>query len=208
MDYIIVLGGFFVVMKYTYLLLHPSSNIIINHIFKVLMEKNILVKKVYRIINWSDILDDIYMNTYSKADTIKTHVHAHAYINKYMFGNFGLILILYKDVEYTELIKETLEVKYAIRSLKNKTKNGIISIFFNVEHAMYNAKETEKDIIRNLFPIQNKDSSQILNIFFSYVHCPDTAEQYEEDFKVLSRYMINELNQQEIDMIKKYCSYF
>ena len=63
-------------MNCTYLLLHPSSNIIIDYIFETLNKKGLQVKAVYKILRWDEILDDIYKNTYPKSSSIKTHVHA------------------------------------------------------------------------------------------------------------------------------------
>lgn len=188
-------------MNCTYLLLHPSSNIIIDYIFETLNKKGLQVKAVYKILRWDEILDDIYKNTYPKSSSIKTHVHAHAFINKYMFGNCGLILILYKNITYTELVKQTLEVKRAIRMFVDKTKNGTISIFCSTDELKQNMSNAQKHKESNILP-------ETINVFFSYLHCPDTIEQYEEDFKVLSKYMINQLSLQEIEGVLKYRSYF
>lgn len=183
----------------------------VNYIFELLGKNEFLIKEVYRIPRWDEILDEIYKNTYPKADTIEMHVHAHAYINKYMFGNYGLILILYKDTTYKELIKETLEVKRTIRRFMNKTKDGTISIFLDGERSINDSSDIQENIqeaAKDFFKEDMKGAGKLINIFFSYVHCPDTVEQYEEDFKVLKNYMVNKLKSQEIDAVLKYRSFF
>lgn len=198
-------------MNYTYLLLHPNANIIIDYIFELLGKNEFLVKAVYRIPQWDEMLDEIYKNTYPKADTIKMHVHAHAYINKYMFGNYGLILLLYKDTTYEELIKETLEVKRKIRYFMNKTKDGTISILLDGERFINSSSNIQKNIeeaSKDFLKEDVKRTGKLINIFFSYVHCPDTVEQYEEDFKALENYMVNKLKPHEIDAVLKYRSFF
>jgi hypothetical protein len=182
-------------MENTYLLLHPSSAVIVEEIFEYIRDYNFELKHVYRIPNWDKVLDQIYHNTYTKAKTIKMHVHAHAYLNKYFFGNYGLLLILHKDVSYEKMIQDTLEVKKKIRSRMNDTKNGTISIHLNLRKA-----NIEKSVITEL---PNDEDT----IFFSYVHCPDSKQQYTEDFKFFQESDLYRLRPKEINAVLKYHSY-
>ena len=192
-------------MKCTYLLLHPCACTIVDQIFNILKKNNIIIKAVYRIHGWNAILDDIYRNTYTKSITIEAHVQAHAYINNYLFGNNGLILLLYKKIPYNELIKETINVKHKLRQTVNKTKDGTITIFLDANKSIYRlcknkSKDTSQTHIR---PDENK-----LKIFLSYIHCPDTIEQYMEDFEILRDYLKKELTAKEVEAIIKYHSFY
>lgn len=187
-------------MEYTYLLLHPSSIVFVEQIFSTLKQNNITIAAVYRISYWDAILNDIYKNTYAKSATIEAHVQSHAYINKYMFGNCGLILLLHKNIPYDELVKETINVKFKLRQSMNKTKDGTITILHDVSPSTFNLSMDKATLTHQ--------DEKILKIFLSYVHCPDTIEQYIEDFKILRDYLKNELTPQEIEGIIKYRSFY
>lgn len=202
-------------MKYTYLLLHPCANVFVDQIFSALKRSNFTIVAVYRISCWDAILDNIYKNTYAKSNTIEEHVQSHAYINKYMFGNYGLILLLHKNLSYDELVKETLNVKYELRQAMNETKDGTITILLDANRSIYNLLEdTEKasklpksSQATGLNTLTHRDE-KVLKIFLSYVHCPDTMEQYMEDFKILRDYLKDELTPQEIEGIIRYRSFY
>ena len=185
-------------MKNTYLLLHPSSVIIVEQIFNCIKEKGFIIEDIYRINQWDEILDSIYQTTYSKSETVKMHVHAHAYLNKYFYGNCGLLVILHKEVDYKTMVRDTLELKQTIRSYMDDTRNGTISIMLNVNKVkLCNGMETLHD------SIEKKE-----NVFFSYVHCPDSEEQYREDFKIFNNYNIKKLDENEVKMMLKFHSYY
>jgi hypothetical protein len=162
----------------------------------MLQQKNFSIVAVYRILCWDAILNDIYKSTFIKSNTVEEHVLSHAYINKYLFGNCGLILLLHKNLSYGELVNDTLQVKMELRQDMNKTKDGTIYILLNTNRSIYNSS-----------PIQKK---RMVNTFLSYIHCPDTIEQYFEDFKILKDYLKsdNKLHSQEIEKIIKYRSYY
>lgn len=174
-------------MQYTYLLIHPSSSIFIDYIFRMILNDNFVILKVYRISNWDTILFDIYRNSFRKKASVYKHVVAHAYINKYMFGNHGLLVFLFKkDVSIENLINDTLSIKRKIREKINKTKsNGDIEIYL-------------------------KNGNKIIDVFLSYLHCPDTKEQYCEDFKTFRNYVkeINVLSENEVINVLRYHSFF
>ena len=183
-------------MKYTYLLLHPSSNIFVDRIFKTLIKKGFIITAVYKVSAWDTILWDLYRSSFRNSETVEEHVMAHAYINKYLFGNRGVLLLLSKNISYDNLIKETLEVKNELRNTMDKTKDGTISIFLNMKQEVYNLKTAQ-------------DKKKV-DVFFSYIHCPDTKIQYDEDFRRLREVMVekNRLGYQEIEDMIKYHSYF
>jgi hypothetical protein len=184
-------------MENTYLLLHPCSNVFVNHIFTTLKQWDFTIVAVYRILGWDTVLDEIYKNTYSKSITVEEHVQSHAYINKHMFGNCGLILLLNKrNMSYDDLVKETLGVKLELRKAMNKTKDGTISIFLNANRSIYNSAKLQEE--------------KLISTFLSYIHCPDTVEQYFEDFETLSEHLKSEkkLKQHEIENILDYRSYY
>lgn len=162
----------------------------------MLDEKNIDITAAYRISNWKAILDDIYRDTYEKSSTIRKHVSLHAFLNECFFGNIGLLLILYKECTYDDLIRETLDIKKRIRSIKRETKDGTISIYINL------------NLDKQCLPILSKKEKD--NIFLSYLHCPDTEQQYVKDFKVLYTYLKDEkkLSKKDIGNIVKYHSYY
>ncbi len=193
------------IMKYTYLLLHPCANLIVDQIFNTLKQNNIMIAAVYRISCWDAILDDIYKNTYTKSITIETHVQSHAYINNYLFGNSGLILLLYKNIPYDELMKETINVKLKLRQAMNETKDGTITILLDTNRSIYKLR---KNKLKNHSNTVTKQDENKLKIFLNYVHCPDTIEQYIEDFEILRDYLKNELTPQEIEEIVKYRSFY
>lgn len=193
-------------MRYTYLLLHPSSNVFIEKILTELKKKSFLIKGVYRISEWDTVLDDIYKNTYAKSNTVQQNVFAHAYINKYLFGNIGILILLYKKIPYNELIFETLRIKKYLRKGMEKTRDGTITISIDLKQVNI-CEYSEK--IENCENKIYEGRKRRANIFFSYLHCPDTEEQYIEDFKVLEKYLRkeNKLGRKEIKMMIKYCSY-
>lgn len=203
-------------MKHTYLLLHPCSIVFVDRIFNALKQNNFTIAAVYRISCWDAILNDIYKNTYAKSNTIQEHVQSHAYINKYMFGNYGLILLLQKSISYDELVKETLDVKLKLRQAMNETRDGTITILLNASRSIYNLHENKEKSFK--LPKNNsletglneltQPDERVLRIFFSYVHCPDTMEQYMEDFEILDNYLKEELTPQEIEGIIKYRSFY
>lgn len=183
-------------MNYTYLLLHPCSSVFVDRIFNLLEQKGFAIVAVYRILGWDAILHDIYKNAFVKSNTVEEHVLSHAYINKYLFGNCGLILLLHKNLTYDELVNETLQVKIELRQDMNKTKDGTISIILNANRSIYSSSPKQKEIM--------------VSTFLSYIHCPDTIEQYSEDFQTLKNYLKsdNKLCQNEIEEIFKYHSYY
>lgn len=183
-------------MDYTYLLLHPCSNVFVDHIFNILEQKNFTIVAVYRILCWDAILNNIYKNSFIKSNTVEEHVLSHTYINKYLFGTCGLVLLLHKNLSYDELINETLQVKIELRQDMNKTKDGTISILLDANRSIYSSSQ--------------KQNKRMINTFLSYIHCPDTIEQYFEDFETLKDYLKsdNKLHQQEIEEIIKYHSYY
>lgn len=174
-------------MKYTYLLLHPSSSIYVDYIFSMILNENFVILNVYRISNWDTILYDIYRNSFRKSTSVYKHVFAHAYINKYMFGNYGLLVFLSKkNISIENLINDTLDIKRKIRKKINETKNnGTIEMFLN-------------------------NGNKIIDVFLSYLHCPDTKKQYCEDFETFRSYAkeINILSETEIRNVLRYHSYF
>jgi hypothetical protein len=192
-------------MKYTYLLLHPCANLIVDQIFNTLKQNNIMVAAVYRISCWDAILDEIYKNTYTKSITIEAHVQSHAYINNYLFGNSGLILLLYKNISYDELMKETINVKLKLRQAMNETKDGTITILLDANRSIY---KLHKNKSKNYSQTNTRQDENSFKIFLNYVHCPDTIEQYKEDFETLRDYLKNELTPQEIEKIVKYRSFY
>lgn len=183
-------------MKYTYILLHPCSSKYIQYIFDKLKQENFFIIGVYRIINWESILNNIYKNSYIKSKSVEEHVLSHAYINKYLFGDCGLIILLFKCESYETLVQDTLCIKKEIRDHMNNTKNGIISISLNVNKSIYHKKSLKED--------------RMVETFLSYVHCPDTVEQYYIDFENLKCYLSEDkrLSTEEIDNIIKFRSYY
>lgn len=192
-------------MKYTYLLLHPSTNLYVEKVFDILNQSNITVMAVYRIPGWDTILKTIYKNTFMKSSTVEEHVIAHAYINKYFFGNCGLLLLLYKNIPYHDLIKETIDVKLRFRQEMSETKEGIITIVLDTNRSIYNSNQKE---LNGYSKIEKPSPKNTLKIFLSYIHCPDTVEQYEEDFETFRIFLRNKLTANEIEKIIKYRSFF
>lgn len=182
-------------MKFTYLMLHPCSAKNIRLIFDKIKKEQFSIEGVYRIDNWNSTIDKIYSSSYGKSNSVKEHVLAHAYINTYLFGNCGLLILLFKNEDYKTLIQDTLCLKQEIRNHMNDTREGVISISLNVNHSIYN---------------ENKlNEVRMVEVFLSYLHCPDTKEQYFEDFKNLQYYFSKgkKLSMKEINSILKYCSY-
>ena len=182
----------------TYLLLHPSSAVIVEKIFKNINDEGFEIKEAYRIKEWNKLLDNLYKNTYLKAETIKMHVHAHAFLNNYLYGNSGILLILYKNEDYNTMIKDTLNLKKSIRSSMNKTKDGTISIRMNLK-GIFSEGEYKELLCSKI----NDDEK----VFLSYVHCPDTREQYIEDFSLFNSMDLRRLDIHDIESILKYHSY-
>lgn len=175
------------------MLLHPSSSVYADLIFRILHQHQLAVVAAYHVSSWLDILECVYRYNLQKSKDAMEYVYCHAYVNSCFFGNCALLVLLNKDIPYEELVSETLQVKSIIRHLLNKTKDGTISLYVDVDYVMTTwLKRSEPVITQNVhsnYDLFAYGSHRQKKIILTHVHCPDTVEQFYEDFICLDAFM-------------------
>lgn len=162
---------------YSYMLLKPDSRIYINEIDNFIKENNFDVKKRLLVNDFVSNATKLYQD---KEKEYLELVKRHLINSARLFGNEGLVYVLDKDVSFDALVKDTFDLKVAIRN--NFGFTGYYGGYVNFEGENYH-----------------------LNL----VHAPDPiVDYYNRDLNVIEKFSnIKELSDDEFSLVKKYRSY-
>lgn len=162
---------------YSYMLLKPDSRIYINEIDKYIKDSGFNINKRLLVNDFINNASNLYLDkTKEYLEIVKRHLINSATL----FGNQGLVYILDKNESLDSLVKDTYDLKVAIRN----------NFGFTGNYGGYINYEGE-------------------NFHLNLVHAPDAiVDFYNRDLNVIEKFDdTREISDEEFSLVKRYRSY-
>lgn len=190
-------------MKQSYIMIKPDGQRYLTEIDDIIKDNDFRIVSMYRVKDWETISSKIYEDCLNANDELfRLDYLAHVWLDKYLFGNSAIVMILEKDgLEGIRLLEEIMCLKKTIRKTFNATKTGVFMVVMDVSKiglpgiSPRGTLAIKSDDI--ILPVDDymMQEGNFRAFFFQYVHCPD-ANIYEakNEMQILEANVISSEN--------------
>lgn len=204
-------------MNSSYIMIKPDGLRYLNQIERMVLQGGFEINGRYSVTNWEKVAHKVYEKCIRERDELfEKEFLCHIWLNKYLFGNYAIVLILKKDKCYDKiLLEEIMKVKSRIRTNFNASKNGTFIIALDMKKIDIPSESIERGYLSiatedeiKVFDSTISQKGMFNSFFLQYVHCPDAnIEDAKNELGILCDMNVisfeNKINDDEWNMMKK-----
>lgn len=198
----------------------PDGQRYLEDIEEIIKSRGFEIEGIYHIGDWEFVCSKVYARCIGQnTDIFKKEFLAHVWLNKYLFGNNALVLMLSKPgFENIDLLREVMQTKKFVRQKYNASKNGTFMVVMDINKIGLTSDEVEKSelFLKNRHGFERLDEmiaqeGMFRTFFLQYVHCPDAIlDEAKNELEILENLGVfsdeNLVSAEEWAMMKRYSS--
>lgn len=184
-------------MNKSYIMIKPEGQRYLEEIENIIFDFGFAIEGIYYVEDWEFICTQIYSKCLNEHDELfMKDFLGHVWLNKYLFGNQSLVIMLSKrNFANEELLAEIMRMKKYIRKKYNATKNGTFMLLMDLSKAGITSSDVNNGQVTLLQGTKQECLDEMISqvgffrtFFLQYVHCPDVVlHEAEEEIEMLKR---------------------
>lgn len=202
-----------------FIVVKPDGGRYLREIEETLSENQIHIKSIYYIEDWEGASRSMYQKQLEAASSSFNIVfNNHIWLNQYLFGNQGLLLMLDSDIERFDLDKRTKAVHETRESFRRKfsASNDIFAVAVNLEKlkgSTFVDSQKKHGVLGVMQPdsldplMGNASEGTWYRAYFSYFHAPESKEELVFQYQKLINLRVitkeNEVAKNEWELLKQ-----
>lgn len=202
-----------------FIVIKPDGGRYLREIEDTLSENQIHINNIYYIEDWEGVSRSMYQKQLEAASpSFNIVFNNHIWLNQYLFGNQGLLLMLDSNIEKSDLDKRARSVHETRESFRKKfsASNDIFAIAVNLEKlkgSTFVDSQKKHGVLGVMQPdsleplMGNASEGMWYRAYFSYFHAPESKEELVFQYQKLINLGIvsneNEIDRNEWKLLKQ-----